>query len=116
MKLSPKLRKTPKGLLTYDIGADIVLLFPVATKIQEKFGLESGRLPGFGLDNAFVELLYNDFPILVGWDIWSDLYVMAMDKKANEKVREIAEYLDTIMDELGELEDKLIAESKEKED
>ena len=68
------------------------------------------------MDNAFVELLYNDIPILVGWDIWSDLYVMAMDEKANEKVREIAEYLDTIMDELGELEDKLIAEYKEKEE
>ena len=45
-----------------------------------------------------------------------DLFIMAMDKEVNDKVREIAEYLDSILDELGELEDRLISESKKEKE
>ena len=113
-KLKPVLRKTPKGLLSYDIGADFVLFFPLATKIQEKFELEPDQLPIFGLDQVFLDLTKDDIKIMIGWDIWSDLFIMALDKKANNLIQEIATYLDSILDELEELEDTLIAENEEK--
>lgn len=113
-KLKPRLKETPTGLLTYDLGADYVLVFPLATKLEEKFGLEAGQMPIFGLEQVFVDLVKGDLKISVGWDIWSDLFVMAMDKKANPLVKEISEYLDSILDELEELEEQLIAEQEEK--
>jgi len=114
--ISGELRKTPTGLYTYDMEGDPILVFPLATLIQKKFGLEAGKFPAIGLDEVLVELTYNNIPIIVGWDIWSDLFVMAMDQRANFKVKEIAEYLSTKLIKLGKLEDKLLAEQKKKEE
>jgi len=111
--LSGILRKSPSGVYTYDIGADSVLVFPLASKLQERFQLEAGQLPIFGLDTILVELTKDDLTIVVGWDIWSELFIMAGEVKANGLLKEISKYLDSIMKELGDLEDKLIAESKE---
>lgn len=109
-KLTPHLVTTHKGLLSYELGADISLVFPLATKLQENFGLEAGRMPAFGPDQLFVELLKEDKSILVGWDIWSDLFIMAGDENSNGLLKEISTYLDSILDELEQLEEKLIAE------
>ncbi|TFG20450.1 MAG: hypothetical protein EU533_06100 [Promethearchaeota archaeon] len=114
-KFNPVLRTTPTGLLSYDLGADYMLLFPLATKLQNKFGLEAEKLPIFGLDQIFLDLNKGALTITIGWDIWSDLFIMALDENANELVKEIAGYIDTILEELEELEDKLIAEHKENE-
>ena len=113
-KLKPVLRETPKGLLTYDLGADYVLIFPLASKLEQKFGLEAPEAPIFGLDQIFIDLIKDDLRITVGWDIWSDLFIMAMDKNSNELIKEISEYLDSILDELEELEAQLITEAEEK--
>ncbi|MBA7696847.1 hypothetical protein ES703_105499 [subsurface metagenome] len=32
---------------------------------------------------------------MIGWDIWSGLFVMAIDEKGNKAVREIGEFLRT---------------------
>ena len=112
-KLSGNLHKTPSGLYTYDIGADAILLFPLATKLQEKFKLDAGQFPAFGPDTLLVELTKGDHAIFVGWDIWSDLFVMARNVQSNGLMKEISVYLGSIMGELEELEEKLIAQHEE---
>jgi len=115
MKLTKSVRPTKDGM-TYDIDGDPVLLFPLSTRLEKEFGLEPGRLPVFGLDGTYIELNKDDISLTVGWDVWSDLFVMTNDKKGDALFKEIAEYLDKNLEELGELEDKLIAEHKEKEE
>lgn len=114
MKLTKSVRPTKDGM-TYDIDGDPVLLFPLATRLQKEFGLDAGRLPAFGLDGTYIELTKGDITLTVGWDVWSDLFIMTDDKKGDALFKEIAEYLDNNLEELGELEDQLIAEYKEKE-
>jgi len=114
-KFTPRLILNQKGLLSYELGADISLVFPLATKLQEKFGLEAGKMPAFGPDQLFVELVKGEKSILVGWDIWSDLFIMAGSEDSNDLLKEISMYLDSILDELEELEKKLIAEQKSQE-
>ena len=114
-EFKPKLRETPKGLLSYDLGADAVLIFPIAERLQERFGLQAGRMPVFGLDSALVELLTPEperVPIVVGWDIWSDLFIMSMDVRANDLIKEIAAFLNSISKELEELESQLLKEDR----
>ena len=93
-KLKGKLYKTAKGNETYDIEhAEAEHIFPVATLIQENFGFEPLQLPIFGLDSAYLEMVRENIKIIVGWDIWSGLFVMSPDKKGNSAVREIGEFL-----------------------
>lgn len=107
-KLIPKLRETPKGLLSYDLGADSVLIFPIAQMLEEKFGLDAKKLPIFGLDSIFLDMVSStNLHITIAWDIWSDLFIMALEKKANDLIKEIAEYLDSKLEELEELETQL---------
>jgi len=93
-KLKGKFYKTAKGNETFDIEhAEAEHIFPVATLIQKEFGFEPLKLPVFGLDSAYLEMAQEDIRIIVGWDIWSGLFVMASDKKANLAVRKIGEFL-----------------------
>ena len=93
-KLKGKFYKTAKGNETYDIEhAEAEHIFPVATLIQEHFGFEPIQLPIFGLDSIYLEMIREDIKIIVGWDIWSGLFVMSPYKKANSAVREIGEFL-----------------------
>jgi hypothetical protein len=110
MKLIGKIRPTKNGI-TYDIdGGEAVLVFPLATKIQKRFGLDAGQLPAIGFDNVLVELTKNDIKIIVGWDIWSDLFVMSVDEKGNQLIRKIAEFIEGSLDELSLMQEKLIKE------
>ena len=115
MKLTKSIRPTKNGM-TYDIDGDAVLLFPLATKLQDEFGLDAGHIPMFGLDGTYIELTKGDISITVGWDVWSDIFIMTHDEKGESLFKEIAEYLDKNLEMLGELEDQLIIEYKEKED
>jgi hypothetical protein len=114
--LSSYIHPTKDGK-TYDIGGgDLVLVFPLATKLQEKFGLDAGRFPAFGLDGTYVELKKNDIEIIVGWDIWSDLFVMTTNKNGEQLFMQIIKYLNENLEELGDLQDKLLAELEEKKE
>ena len=96
IKLDGKFNKTAEGNETYDIyHADAEHIFPVATLIQKNFGFKPLQLPIFGLDCAYLEMTQEDIKIIIGWDIWSGLFVMASDKKGNSTVREIGEFLRT---------------------
>ena len=41
-------------------------------------------------------MIREDIKIIVGWDIWSGLFIMSPDKKANSAVREIGEFLNNV--------------------
>ena len=116
MKFIKRVRPTKDGM-TYDIdGGDPVLLFPLSTKLEKRFGLEPGQIPVFGLDGTYIQLFKGDIELTVGWDVWSDIFIMTFDEKGDELFKEIEVYLDSILDELPELQEKLLAEHKEKEE
>jgi hypothetical protein len=95
-KLKGNFSKTTEGHETYDIyHAEAEHIFPVATMIEKKFGFKPLQLPIFALDSAYIELIRNDVKIIVGWDIWSGLFVMSTDIKGDTVVHEIGEYLYT---------------------
>ena len=95
-KLNGKFYKTAEGNETYDIEhVEAEHIFPVATIIQKTFGFKPLQLPNFGLDSAYLELIKEDIKIIIGWDIWSGLFVMAIDEKGNLAVREIGDFLRT---------------------
>ena len=94
--------KTHAGFLTYDVyEAEADLVFPVVSAIEKQFGYEVQRLPGFSLTGPVVELVRGDVKIVVSWDNWSGLFVMAVDEKGDPEVRKIGDFLDGKLDELS---------------
>ncbi len=93
--------KTHAGFLTYDVDeAEADLVFPVVSAIEKQFGYEVPRLPGFSLTGPVIEMTRGDVKIVVSWDNWSGLFVMAVDEKGDPEVRKIGEFLDGKLDEL----------------
>ena len=108
-KLTGKFFKAANGHDSYDIdAAEPELLFPVATKIQEKFGFEPAQLPLFGLDVTYLDLVRDNVTIIMGWDIWSGLFVFAQDDEGDSIIREIGSYLEEISEELYQLQEELL--------
>ena len=98
-KLSGKFHKTAKGHLSYDIeGLEAYKVFPIATALQDKFGFRTGKLPGLDPDELYIELIRDSVIILVGWDIWSGLFVMAMDESGDPVIQEIGQYLEEALE------------------
>jgi len=96
IKLQGNFSKTAAGHETYDINhAEAEHIFPVATIIEKQFGFKPLQLPILALDSAYIELKRNDIKIIIGWDIWSGLFVMAVDHKGDSIIHEIGEYLYT---------------------
>ncbi|MEX2681158.1 MAG: hypothetical protein Q6373_006130 [Candidatus Sigynarchaeota archaeon] len=94
--------KTMAGHLTYDIEeAEADLVFPVVSAIEKEFGYEVLKFPGFSLTGPVVEMARGDVKIVVSWDNWSGLFVMAVDEKGDPDVRKIGEFLDKKIDELS---------------
>jgi len=77
--------------------------------------LEAPNLSIFGLYQVFLDLIGGELSITIGWKIWSDFFIIALNKNSNQLVKEIANFLETILNKLEELEDKFIAKHKEKE-
>ncbi len=93
--------KTHAGFLTYDVDeAEADLVFPVVSAIEKQFGYEVPRLPGFSLAGPVVEMTRGDVKIVVSWDNWSGLFVMAVDAKGDPEIERIGAYLDGIIDSL----------------
>ena len=108
MSFSSNIQKTATGYESYEIeAAEASLVFPVATRIQEKYGFEAEHLPVFGLDSVWLDLHLKDAKITIGWDNWSGLFVMAMDEKDNPIIREIGCYIECILDELSIIQDEM---------
>ena len=100
-KVSGKFHKTAKGHLSYDMEElEAYQVFAIATSVQDKFGFKTGKLPGLDPDALYIELIRDSVKILVGWDIWSGLFVMAMDESGDQAIQEIGQYLDEILNEI----------------
>ncbi len=113
-KLSGKFFKAANGHESYDIDpAEPELFFPVATKIQKKFGFEPPQLPIFGLDVTYLDLVRDNVKIIMGWDIWSGLFIFAEDEEGDAFIREIGNYLESISEELYQIQEELL---KKRED
>ena len=110
-----KFTKTASGNNCYSMDADSVLFFTIATKIQEKFGLDTLRLPIYGLDGTYLDLKKDKIKINLMWDVWTEFSIFCMtDSDEGEKlIREIGEYLDSILNELEVIEEKLLKEYEE---
>ena len=113
-RIITRFTKTASGNECYSMDAESVLFFTIATKIQEKFGLDAPKLPIFGPDGTYLDLEKDDIKINLMWDVWTDFSIFCMtDSDEGEKlIREIGEYLDTILDELEVIEEKLLKENK----
>ncbi len=97
-----RLSKTAAGFNTYDVyEAEADLVFPVVSAIQNEFCYEVPKLPGFSLTGPVVELVRGDVKLVVSWDNWSGLFVMALDEKGDPEVRKIEKFLDGKLDELS---------------
>ena len=108
-KLSGKFFKAANGHESYDIGAaEPELFFPVATKIQNRFGFEPPHLPIFGLDVTYLDLIRDNVKIIMGWDIWSGLFIFAEDREGDVCIREIGKYLESISEELYLMQEELV--------
>ena len=100
-KMKGKISKTHAGFLTYDIyEAEADLVFPDVSAIEKQFGYEVPGLPGFSLDGPVVEMTRGDVKIVVSWDNWSGLFVMAVDAKGDPEVERIGAYLDGVIDNI----------------
>ncbi len=100
-KVTGKFHKTAKGHLTYDIEElEAYQVFPIAIALQDMFGFKTGKLPGLDPDALYIELIRDSVKILVGWDIWSGLFVMAMEESGDPVIQEIGQYLDEALEEI----------------
>jgi hypothetical protein len=97
-KLTSKWDKTASGCDSYEISdGESRLVFQLAPLIEEQFGLTPQRAkPVVHLDEVFIE--YDNF--YLDWDIWSGFSVFAKSEEGNQVVREVAAYIETLLDEL----------------
>jgi hypothetical protein len=50
--------------------------------------------------------------IVLGWDVWSDIFVMAVDDKGDKIVQEIGIYLNSIIEDLEKKQVELLKNKK----
>ncbi len=101
VNLRGKLSKTAAGFNTYDVyEAEANLVFPVVSAIEKQFGYMVPGLPGFSFTGPVVEMTRSDVKIIVSWDNWSGLFVMAVDAKGDPEIERIGAYLDGVLDTL----------------
>ncbi|MBN2154225.1 MAG: hypothetical protein JW839_22410 [Candidatus Lokiarchaeota archaeon] len=101
------IHKTHAGFLTYDVEeAEADLVFPVVSVIQKQFGFDVLKLPVFSLTGPVVEMTRGDVKIVVSWDNWSGLFVMAIDERGDPEVAKIGAHLDSVINDLSPGKDK----------
>ena len=94
--------KTAGGKASYEIESfEPEQVIPVSEWIQEHFGFEPKGLPIAGLDQIFWTLEKGGVEIMVGWDNWSGLFVMAVDAAGEAWVEQIGTFLDGIGGDLS---------------
>lgn len=93
-------QKTASGHDSYEIyEAEDLFVFEVVKIIHDQFGFKS-NLPVYGPGEIYVDCKLDTIKITVGWDNWSGCFVMSYSRKGDEVVREIGEYLNTLLSDL----------------
>ncbi|MFX0098753.1 MAG: hypothetical protein ACFFCS_04170 [Candidatus Hodarchaeota archaeon] len=99
-----KLFKTPTGVYNYEIESmKPKHVLPISDLIEKQFGFEHTQPIIEGLDTLLYEMKLDKARITVNWDVWSGLYVLGMNDAGSEWIPKIAEYLDSIEDELEKM-------------
>jgi hypothetical protein len=106
--------KTPTGHESYELGFETGMIFPIATMLQKKYGFDPS-FPLFGLDGSSLDLARKnpqdeaiDEKIMIGWDIWSDFFIMGLNEGGDNLIRLIAEFLEPKMPELEKMNEKMV--------
>ncbi len=78
-------------------------IFEMAQILEKNFDAVFD-LPIYGFDAVFFDFKISDIKMLLGWDIWSGIFIMCKDKKDNYMVDKIKfyfenEYLTHIIDQ-----------------
>lgn len=107
--------KLHSGRESYEIYyAESPLIFPIATMLEEKFDLSTDGLPLFGLDGNYLSLKREEgsLSIILGWDNWSGVFIMAENEHSDDIVREIGKHLNSILPKLERMNEELLVEDR----
>lgn len=97
--------ETDDGHLSYELeDLEAAMVFPVASRIQRRFGFAPTKPDDIERDAQLIDLVRDGVQIAVGWNDWSGLYVMAQDAAGDAWLKEIVADLETAGDELAEAE------------
>ena len=107
-KFIGKFFTTAEGRVSFEIhDAEAQIIFPIATMLEEKFGLVANQFPVMGLDEVFLDLVKDNTIISLGWDNWIGFHVFALSEKGDELVQEIGNYLNSISDQIEKLHEEI---------
>lgn len=97
--------ETDDGHLSYELeDLEAAMVFPVASRIQRRFGFAPTKPQAFEPEAELIDLIRDGVLIAVGWNDWSGLYVMATDAAGDAWLKEIVADLENAGDELSEPE------------
>ena len=97
-RLEGHLYKTPDGRSSYEIYLATSALVLVAAQIlTDRFGFSEARTPFIGFDEVLTDCHRGDVKLLLGWDNWSGFYVTADSAVGDEVVKEVGDYLDSLI-------------------
>ena len=94
--------ETDDGHLSYELeDLEAAMVFPVASRIQRRFGFAPAKPQAFEPEAQLIDLIRDGVLIAVGWNDWSGLYVMAQDAAGDAWLKEIVADLETAGDDLA---------------
>ena len=98
VKLAGSLYKTADGRQSYEIYlATSEFIFVAAKILHEQFGFSKCHEPFVGLDEVITDCEREGIKLLLGWDIWSGIYLMAASEAGDAIVSEVGLYLNSII-------------------
>jgi hypothetical protein len=96
--LTGQFDQAANGRSTYAVvNAKSKFLFVIIDILQMQFGFSQPTQPILGLDQVISEISRGSAKLLLGWDVWSGCYIMANSSENDNVVKEIGEYLDSIL-------------------
>lgn len=99
-RLEGKFSLTHGGLRVYEIcDLDSKYIFDVLGLISEEFDFAFSQ-PVFGSDGVYIDFHIQANKLILAWDIWSGLFVMASEVGSNGYVDKIGLYLDGRISEM----------------
>ena len=93
-KLEGKYYTNEKGLKSYEIyNEEEENIFKYEDLISNKFGYKCS-LPFIGLDVVIIELFKEQKEFILGWDIWSGIFIMSELPQYNGIIEEIGDFIE----------------------
>jgi len=94
-RLTGKWYKIADGRDSYEFfEGDYSLVFPLAVHLEKRFPFT--RLPVISLDQIFISYEH----LMLGWDIWSGLFLQANSQEGNRVLHEIAAEVENLVNDL----------------